>query len=225
MGDPAAARPLPGVSELLARVAGRWGTVAVVSGRPASFLAEHLVGAGRTRLFGLYGLEQVVGGSEVEPMAGAEPWRAVVNEAADRIAAAAPPGVVVERKGLTVTLHYRADPARQAWVEDQAATVGGRLGLHRHPGKMSVELRPPVEVDKGTVVDGLSGGLTAVLFAGDDSGDLPAFDTLARLRQGGRAALAVAVGGPETPQAVIRAAGMVVEGPEGVVAVLRRLGG
>ncbi len=40
---------------------------------------------------------------------------------------------------------------------------------------MSVELRPPVKTDKGTVVDELASGLGAACFFGDDLGDLPAF--------------------------------------------------
>ncbi|HET7722531.1 MAG TPA: trehalose-phosphatase, partial [Acidimicrobiales bacterium] len=60
--DPAAARPLPGVVDALAALAGRYGRVGVISGRPASFLAEHLGGRG-VFLSGLYGLEFVEEGS------------------------------------------------------------------------------------------------------------------------------------------------------------------
>jgi trehalose 6-phosphate phosphatase len=129
----------------------------------------------------------------------------------------------VERKGLTVTLHYRGDSHLAGPVERIAAELADRHGLHLHPGKMSVELRPPVEVDKGTVILEMSAGLAAVAFAGDDIGDLPAFTALAGLRANGKATLSIASGGSETPPEVIGAADIEVEGPEGILAVLRDL--
>jgi trehalose 6-phosphate phosphatase len=39
--DPDQARPLPGVVDLLGALAGRFAAVALVSGRPAAYLAEH----------------------------------------------------------------------------------------------------------------------------------------------------------------------------------------
>src|SRR5213596_722348 len=51
--DPAAARPLAVVPDLLRRLAARFARVAVVSGRPAAFLLDHL-GAGGVSLHGIY---------------------------------------------------------------------------------------------------------------------------------------------------------------------------
>lgn len=224
--DPAAARPHTEAVAVLSSLASRWGTVAVVSGRPASFLAEHLRGAGRTDFLGLYGLERVTGGaSEVTTRAGAERWRQPVADAAEEAEAALPSGVSVERKGLTVTLHFRAVPAARQEVEGVAARLATGHGLRAHDGKMSVELRPPVEVDKGTVISELASGLAAVAFAGDDIGDLPAFAALVRLRSAGTSTLSVASGGAETPREVTEAADLTVDGPDGIVDVLRRLAG
>lgn len=205
--------------------------MAVVSGRPVAYLRGRLGEAGRTRLLGLYGLETMepAGSGRSEPVVvtapEAEAWRQAVGDAAVTAAAVAPPGVAVEHKGLTVTLHYRSDPRRRAWVEAFAADVGGRSGLVAHDGKMSVELRPPVEVDKGTVLGHLSAPYGAVLFAGDDRGDLPAFATLRALRARGKVTLSVASGGDETPAEITDAADVVVDGPAGVVALLARLEG
>lgn len=224
MDDPAAARPHDDAVSVLAVLAARWGTVAVVSGRPAAFLAEHLTGAGRTQYLGLYGLERVTGAARtVATDPAAEQWRDAVASAAVEAQAVVPAGVVVERKGLTVTLHYRAVPERSGDVERLAGDLARARRLVAHPGKMSVELRPPVKVDKGTVLSDLAGGLTAVAFAGDDVGDLPAFAALERLRAAGVTTLSVASGGPETPPEVIDAADVAVEGPDGILAVLRRL--
>lgn len=224
--DPAAARPHDDAVAVLGRLASRWGVVAVVSGRPAGFLAEHLSGAGRTRFLGLYGLESAGGGAPgVTTHPDAVAWRTPVGAAADEAEAAVPPGVGVERKGLTVTLHYRAVPDQGSVVDRLAAELAGRHGLEAHPGKMSAELRPPVDVDKGTVLSGLASGLSAVAFAGDDIGDLPAFAALASMRSAGVTTLSVASGGPETPPEVVGAADLAVDGPDGILAVLAQLAG
>jgi trehalose 6-phosphate phosphatase len=226
-------------------LAARYRRVAVISGRPVAYLAEHLARAGDTELVGLYGLERLIGGStEVHVEPAAQGWlgtvAAVAAEAERRVAerrvaerrvaddAVDLGGVLVERKGLTVTLHYRQAPELAEWVEAFAEEHSRATGLVAHPGKMSVELRPPVPTDKGTVVNALAEGLSAVCYVGDDTGDLPAFEALEVLRDQGLSTLAVAVRsgiGDETPPVVLAAADLVVEGPEGVVDLLRRLAG
>lgn len=195
---------------------------AVISGRPASFLSEHLGRAEKAAMHGLYGLERLAGGVAVARQ-GAEEWRDLIGQASDRAQRSLPAGSAVERKGLTVTLHFRAIPDRAEEVEGIGRQIAQELGLVAHPGKMSIELRPPVTVDKGTVIRELSGGLTNVAFAGDDNGDLPAFAALAEMRRGGRHTLAIAADGPETPTAVVAAADIRVDGPAGVIELLRRL--
>ena len=211
----------------------------MISGRPVAYLADHLAGAGGTELIGLYGLERLAGGSSlvrVEPAAegwvdavaavAAEADRRVGGEPGEGGVAADLRGVVVERKGLAVTLHYRKVPALAGSVEAFAEGQSKSTGLVAHPGKMSVELRPPVATDKGSVVIDLAQGLAAVCYLGDDTGDLPAFEALEVLRDQGLSTLAVAVRsgiGDETPVGVLGAADLVVDGPEGVVGLLRSL--
>jgi trehalose 6-phosphate phosphatase len=222
--DPDAAAPHPDAARVLGLLAGRLGRVAVVSGRPVAYLASHLAAARGTLLFGLYGLERGRAGADgVDVVPEAEVWRDAVDDVAAEAERRRPAGVGVERKGLTVTLHYRAAPAEAGWVEGFAADQASRRGVVAHAGKMSVEIRPPVAVDKGTIVRELSGGLTVVMFVGDDLGDLPAFAELARLRAAGTVTLGVASGGSETPDDVIDAADITVDGPAGVVGLLQRL--
>jgi trehalose 6-phosphate phosphatase len=221
--DPAAARVHDGAAAALRDLARRWGLVAVVSGRPAAFLAEHLAGLGRTHLYGLYGLEWVEPESgRIRTRPGTDQWRAPVDAAAHEATEAIGP-TLVERKGLTVTLHFRGNPAQEEAVDRLAARLADRHGLKAHVGKMSRELRPPVAVDKGTVLRDLAAGLTAVAFAGDDVGDLPAFDALHQLRASGVTTLSVAAGGRETPESVLRRADLVVPGPAGIVRTLQEL--
>lgn len=199
------------------------------------YLSAHLVGAGDTELVGLYGLERLVPGSpDVQTLPEAEVWRESVGSVAtqaERRVEADPSqfaGVGVERKGLTVTLHYRRAPSEAGWVQSFAAEQADASGLVAHPGKMSVELRPPVATDKGSVVTGLSRGLSAVCYLGDDIGDLPAFEALKALRDQGVFTVAVAVRsgvGDETPARVVDAADLVVDGPNGVLGILRELAG
>jgi trehalose 6-phosphate phosphatase len=222
VAEPDKAVALAGVPALLARLAKRFALVAVVSGRPVDYLARRLPDAGATRLVGLYGLEVADAGTgEVERLASAQVWERPLTAAADAAEASAPRGLVVERKGLAVTLHFRSAPHLEDWAAQFAEDWARRAGLLAHPGKMSVELRPPVKTDKGTVVHDLAAGIDAVCFFGDDVGDLPAFAELQRMRAGGEAAtLAVAVGGGETPPEVIDAADLVVDGPAGAYRLL-----
>ncbi|HMC40570.1 MAG TPA: trehalose-phosphatase [Acidimicrobiales bacterium] len=222
--DPATARPHPGAREVLAALADRFAVVAVISGRPAAFLVEHVGAVGGAELRGLYGLERVGPGGTVEALPAAEEWREAVAGAAQQ-AEGVMAGGRVERKGLTVTLHYRTAPDQAAEVEELAGDLAHRFGLRVHPAKMSVELRPPVDVDKGTVLSELAVGLSAVAFAGDDLGDLPAFAVLAAKRAVGTTTLSIAVAGPETPAQVVSAADVTVDGPGGVLGVLWELTG
>jgi trehalose 6-phosphate phosphatase len=221
--DPTSARPLSGVADALAALAGRYGRVGVISGRPASFLAEHLGGRG-VFLSGLYGLEFVEEGSgEVRAIEEAEPWREIVEAAAAAGDAALPAGISMERKGLCLTVHYRQDPSLEqesrAWVEAQAEETG----LVVHPARMSFELRPPLERDKGTVLAEAAEGRRQVCFLGDDRGDLTAFDTLDRMAAEGATVLRVGVDSEEAPAQLLERADVVVEGPEGSLRFLRGL--
>jgi trehalose 6-phosphate phosphatase len=104
------------------------------------------------------------------------------------------------------------------WVDEAAR----RHGLAAHPARMSWELRVPLAVDKGSVVSELAAGLEAACFVGDDVGDLPAFAALDALPV---TALKVAVRSPEMAPELAAAADLVVDGPDGALAFLRRLAG
>ena len=224
--DPEAAVPLPGAVEMLGRLAERFARVGVVSGRPVRYLQQRLQVPGddvasRLVLVGLYGLERAEGGDLViHP--GAEVWAPVVDSVGQMAEDRAPLGVGVERKGLTVSLHARRAPQHLGWITDFAAEAAARTGLEVSPGRMLVELRPPMGVDKGSIVEALAAGLEAICFAGDDVGDLSAFAALARLRGAGIATLAVAARSAESPPELLDAADVVVDGPAGVVELFGR---
>jgi trehalose 6-phosphate phosphatase len=223
VSDPQAAVPLPGAAEALGRAARRLGLVAVVSGRPVAWLRRQLGDAGGVLFAGLYGLERTRD-SEIVEAPGAGRWRDVIEQVAAAADRDVPPGVLVERKGLALTLHVRTAPVRQRWIEEWAEAQAARSGLAVHPGRRSVELRPPISIDKGTVVAELARGHEAACFIGDDRGDLAAFEALARLAATGMRTVAVAVASDESPRELLDAADVVLDGPPEVLDLLHRLG-
>jgi trehalose 6-phosphate phosphatase len=214
------ARPAPGAVEVLDALSRRFALVAVVSGRPVSFL-EAVLPRG-VRLSGLYGLEESVDGQRRE-VAGASAWRDVVEQAAERAEAAGLPGTSIERKGLSLTLHFRTHPEDEPRIRSWAAAEAVAAGLDVREAKRSVELHPPVATDKGTVIESLAAGLGAVCYLADDLGDLPGYDGLDRLAQRGVHTVRIAVQGPETPPQLTDRADVVVEGTAGAVALLEAL--
>jgi trehalose 6-phosphate phosphatase len=214
------ARPLPGVSDLLLELQRSFGVVAVVSGRPVDYLRQHLPSA--VELHGLYGLETVVDG-QLSHHPEAEGWRSVVDDVDHDARQNGPAGVDVEHKGLSLTLHYRRRPEVAPGASTWAAEAAARTGLRLRRAKMSIELHPPVGVDKGTVVETRSAGMTAACYIGDDEGDLPAFAALDRLARQGLATLKVAVRTQESAAELVAQADLEVDGPEGAVALLRGL--
>ncbi|MEA3020876.1 MAG: trehalose 6-phosphate phosphatase, partial [Actinomycetota bacterium] len=164
--DWTAAAPLPGAPDVLESLAARYAVVAVISGRPVAYLARHL-GTG-VHLIGLYGLESIVGGTRVAAP-GAEEWRSRVARAVE--SAEAHFGSLVEDKGLSMTVHFRTRPELEREVRAWSVHERDRSGLSLRAAKSSVELHPPVELDKGTAVEAAAGGLGAACFFGDDLGD------------------------------------------------------
>lgn len=221
VADAAAAVPGEGVTDLLARLRDHLGLVAVVSGRPVDFLAP-LLPPGLI-LAGLYGLELAVDDQRLDhPQSGN--WREVIDDVAGRAEVRGPVGVGVERKGLSLTLHYRTVPDQESATAAYAADEALRSGLVARPARMSWELHPPIDVDKGTaVLELVDDAFGAVAFAGDDLGDLPGFDALDELDARGVATLRIAVDSSEAPLELLDRADLVVDGPEGLVELLESL--
>lgn len=216
--DPASAVPLPGAVEVLRRLAHRFGLVGVVSGRPVSYLVDRL--GTDLWLSGLYGLERWEDGRRVEAPV-AERWRPVIAEATAR--AQSRLGPLVEAKGLSLTLHFRTVPERgdeaRRWAREEAE----HTGLVVAEARASVELHPPVDADKGTVVEEAAAGMAAACFFGDDVGDLSAFGALDRLAAAGVATARVVVDSDEADPDLLERADVVVGGPTEALAVLEAL--
>jgi trehalose 6-phosphate phosphatase len=218
--DPDTARPSDGVTGTLQQLVERYRLVAVVSGRPVAFLRP-LLPAGLV-LSGLYGLEVVRDGVVADhPYAGA--WREAIEDVVRSSTALGPAGMRVEPKGLSLTLHYRTRPELADEVQAWAATQAARSGLVARPARMSVELHPPIQTDKGSALQQLATDLAAVCYVGDDLGDLPAFDALDRLAAADVHTLRVAVASDESPPELLDRADLVLEGTAAVPAFLEAL--
>jgi trehalose 6-phosphate phosphatase len=132
----------------------------------------------------------------------------------------------VEEKGLAVAVHTRrtADPRA---VFDRLLPVLTEAAHARHltvePGRLVIEIRA-AGMDKGLALRRLVEEYDArgVVFVGDDLGDVPAFEAVGELRDGGMPALLVCSGSDE--ESTLRdLADVVVGGPDGVLAFLRQL--
>lgn len=228
---PDAARVPGGIRAALRNLAGRVAVIAAVSGRPAHQVAGllDLPHAPGFVIVGNHGFEMYRGGRLTRPP-DLDPYLPVLAGIADRARAELTlPGIFVEDKTATLSLHYRGtadlDAAQDA-VLRWAHAAAGHHGLKVTQGRRVVEIRPPLDYDKGRAVLGLIDDydLRGVIYLGDDLTDLDAFEALRAWRADpGRAAAIVAVTGAEAPPEVCDAADLCLEDIEEVEALLRRL--
>jgi trehalose 6-phosphate phosphatase len=219
--DPDASQPAPAVLGTLERLAEVVQRVAIVSARPVSFLRSRFSSLERVDLYGLYGLE-VWHEGEVVTNPAAEPWVPAMAELAERAKVELPGSILVEYKRLSVALHYRTAPHEAPVVERWGHEQAEKLGLRIQAGRMVVELKPPVDQDKGMVItEGVRNAGCAWYF-GDDMSDIKAFDAL-RAREAVDPSffgVAVAVANPETGAEVSSAADLTLDSPDAVAAFL-----
>ena len=181
-GDATVPPPTRDAIQTLARTAGV--VVGLVSGRAAADV-RRLVRLEPVWVIGNHGAEIVSpdGHETVEPRVAA--FETEVAAARRALEAVEARGVAVENKRWTLTVHYRnADAEEVPGLRETITRVAAEHGLVTATGKKVLELRPPVDVNKGTAVIALAerlGGLgpgASLLYAGDDSTDEDAFRAL-----------------------------------------------
>ena len=219
--DPDASQPIPAMLGVLGRLADAVARVAIVSARPVSFLRSRFEALTHVDLYGLYGLE-VLHEGEIVTEPAALPWVPAVADLAEQAKAELPDAILVEYKRLSVALHYRTAPQLAPDVERWGHEQAERLGLKIQGGRMVVELKPPVDQDKGMVItEGVRNAGCAWYF-GDDMSDIKAFDAL-RAREAVDPdffGMCVAVANPETGAEVSSAADLTLASPEAVAEFL-----
>ncbi|HVF52419.1 MAG TPA: trehalose-phosphatase [Actinomycetota bacterium] len=226
---PDEARPLEGVTDLLTLLSARLNVVAIVSGRSAGQLLEWL--GPEVEIWGVHGVQRAIDG-QVTTSSRASEFVPLMNnvreEAAILVEALGMDGVVLEDKGVMVGLHFRAAEdvkAAEAALRAVADDLVERYGLTRAGGRLAFELRPPMEISKSLVVleRAREAHLRSVAFVGDDRVDLPGFDALDQLHDEGMHTVRVAVDSSEAPAELLERADIVVDGPRGLLPLLRRL--
>jgi trehalose 6-phosphate phosphatase len=222
---------LPGVVEVL-REAGRvFAVVAAISGRAAPD-ARRLVGLDDIMYIGNHGLEQILPErpQEVQILADAEPYAEIITTLLQQVGnefGAKYPEIMVETKGVSGSIHVR-QTANPPLAEDEIAArlkdLAAPSNLRVTRGKAVVELRPPLQIDKGTSATQLMEqfGLKTVLYLGDDRTDIDAFHALRALTAAGRCeGFAVAVLHPEAPPGLADEADVVIPSIDQVPKFLR----
>lgn len=212
----------PRAAGALAALAAAGCRVAIVTGRPVTDvlrLAPGFADVPGLLIYGHYGLERWADGevSAPEPHPGVAPAR----EALRHLVQSGPPGADVEDKVRSVALHTRntADPGGTLErLRPSVGSIAEKHGLEVVAGRNVLELRP-AGIDKGGALRELVAvtGAGAVLFAGDDLGDLPAVAAVRSLAIPG---LVVCSDSPETPADLRDAADVIVDGPDGLVSWL-----
>lgn len=230
--DPEQARAHQGAVPALARLAPKVASIAVVTGRPAGVAVRYggfagVPGLDHLVVLGHYGSERwdALSGTvrTPAPHPGVATVRAELPGFLDSVGAWH--GTWIEEKGQAVAVHTRrADDPQAAFeaLREPLATLAARHGLILEPGRMVLEIRPP-GMDKGVALAEYLHEVKAeaVLYAGDDLGDLPAFAAVEKLRSDGLPGLLVC-SGREVPELAERA-DLLLPGPPAVVDFLAAL--
>jgi len=137
--------------------------------------------------------------------------------------------VRAEDKDVIRAYHWRGAPDEAA-AEDEVREIAKRAeqdGFVVHWGRKVLEVRPPVELNKGRGVERLLEvtPMSAAVYVGDDNTDVDAFESLRRLTAEGHLQIGLCVGvrSDETPRELGDQADLLVDGPQGVRMLLSAL--
>lgn len=216
---------------LLIEISRRYGVVACVSGRPASE-ARAMVSIGTISYLGSHGAELLRAGWTT-PMLDPRlrDWARQVHEFGIRVDTPElrRHRIRLEDKGPIVAFHWRGardEEAARAAV-DAIASQAESAGLSTHWGRKVLEVRPPVQFDKGAGIANLlrDAEIDGALYVGDDVTDLDAFRAIKSLAEEGKLSYVVRVGvrSDEGPEEIVSEADLAVEGTEGVRELLAAL--
>ncbi|MFJ4523164.1 trehalose-phosphatase [Streptomyces sp. NPDC088810] len=233
VADPEQARAHPDAVPALAALAPQVASVAVITGRPPEVAVRYggfagVPGLEHLTVLGHYGAERWDAATGTVTAPPPHPGVAAVRTELPRLLerAGAGEGTWIEEKGRALAVHTRRAADPQAAFESlrgPLADLATRHGLIVEPGRLVLELRPP-GMDKGVALldHARAIGAGCVVYAGDDLGDLPAFAAVDKLRTDGTPGLLICSGSTEVSELAERA-DLVVNGPEGVVDLLRTL--
>lgn len=210
------------LEELIARGVG----VAFVTGR-ALEMARQMVGIPGAYFAANHGLNILTDG-RIETSEAVRPYVEWAQHVVEDVCSINVPGLIVEEKGPVVAFHYRNAESESAALEAIEAAI--KRSEHARyfrvqRGRKVLELRPPLEIDKGTAVKALVRrlGARSVLCLGDDATDMDMFRGVDELRAKGVPGVSIAVWSPELAPEVMEATDYYVYGVEGVEWLLEEL--
>lgn len=224
---PNEARVADDTRALLGDLAARFRVVALISGRSVDDMLA-MVPLPDGVMIGNHGMEKLAGGVRRDAVEAA-PYRPVMDRLAAELVGAVDGDVIVQPKGLSISLHYRlaADPdTARARLLAFVQPLLGEHGLRLQEGRLVMDLCPDVALDKGTALADLvaEADLTDVIVFGDDLTDVAAFDRLRELRRDGTVrGLSVAVASDETAPGIASSADYRVRASADVIAALDEL--
>jgi trehalose 6-phosphate phosphatase len=235
--DPESAHIHPEAAEVLVALAQQVRAVAVITGRPARQALDlgglEIVGnaigdAGKELfVFGQYGNERWTSTNRrvISPRP-PHGLASFLRELPRFLRRAGAEDAHVEEKGLAVAVHTRrmADPERADNVLlPLLRDLAGSHDLVVEPGRNVVEIRSP-GMHKGLVVERLVEEVDAqgFCFAGDDLGDVEAFEAVGTLAKEGMPTLLVCSASSEQ-SVLVPMSDLIVHGPDGVMEFLRQL--
>lgn len=222
--DPEAAAVTPRSRALLRALQSVLALTAVISGRAAADVQQR-VGVPGLVYVGNHGLERWEDG-RLHLMPEVSRYRPALVAALTAVEAQQAPGMWVEDKGATLSVHYRqTDNPDQ--IEKSYTPIIRQIAhshdLHFFRGRRVFELRPPLHANKGSALAQLvkEHALDGVLYLGDDTTDGDALKTARDLRRQEICyALGVGVLSDNTPLVVSREADLLADGVSGVEALL-----
>ena len=224
--EASAALPTPAAAAALVALIQRGATVALVSGRMVADLRTRFAHPA-VLYYGNHGLEYWQNDA-VQVVPEARQWVAPLRALLAELTVPAGSGIVIENKGITASVHYRAaaDPAAAGTaLAAQLQPLCARYGLRLSAGNRIWEIKPPVALDKGTATRAIvqARQLDGVLFCGDDTTDLTAMAALRALRAAGALPLALVVGVVHrqgTPPGLLDQSDLTANGPDDVAGLL-----
>ena len=219
---PNAAVVHPKIKPLLAELRAQLPVVAVISGRRAADVQERVDIPGLIYI-GNHGLERITEDKVVIPKQ-VSAFQETLAAAAREVRPHLLPGMTLEDKAITLTIHYRQAPPGTPIDQDFTPFIeqlARRSGLKLFHGRKIFELRPPIEIDKGTAFTSLleENQAQAAIYLGDDTTDAAALNAARALRSAGKCqAYAIGVLSTNTPKAVKDNADYFADGVEDVAA-------
>lgn len=228
---PGEARLYPGVAPMLER-AREHAHIAIITGRGIEDGAPIVNVEGLTYI-GTHGLEWSEGlpathtvHAAPEALPYREPGKRLLDLVERHLSEL--PGIIVQRKHIGGSIHYRLSPHPQA-ARDTILSIlqepAHQLQMKLKEGKMVVEIQVPLAIDKGQALRRFVTryALQGIIFAGDDRTDLDAVLAIAQLRQEGKQALSIVVQQTDTLPDLLKHADMVVQGVPGMITLLHEI--